>query len=42
MAKKGHGKASVTNAAIKKGSKAGMPTHDFDDYDQYFGKTRNI
>tara|TARA_R100001440_G_scaffold54022_1_gene73841 strand:- start:33 stop:1331 length:1299 start_codon:yes stop_codon:yes gene_type:complete len=37
MAKRGHGKASVSNAGIKRGSKAGMPTHDFDAYADYFG-----
>ena len=37
MAKRGHGKASVSNAGIKRGNKAGMPTHDFDAYADYFG-----
>ena len=38
MAKRGHGKANVSGAGIKKGNKAGMPTHDFDAYEEYFGK----
>ena len=46
MAKRGHGKANVSGAGIKKGNKAGMPTHDFDAYEEYFGKeatmARNI
>ena len=37
MAKRGHGKASVTGAAIKRGSKAGLIEH-FDEYEKYFGK----
>lgn len=40
MAKKSHGKASVTSPTIKKSSRAGMPTHDFDAYEEYFGKNK--
>ena len=37
MAKRGLGKANVGQAPIKKRSKAGLPTHDFDTYAEYFG-----
>ena len=41
MAKKGHGKSQVSHGKVVRSSKAGLTEH-IDEYDQYFGKTRNF
>jgi len=41
MAKKSHGKSQVSHGKVVRSSKAGLTEH-IDEYDQYFGKTRNF